>query len=205
VGAAVAVGAGVVASLRATSSVTGDAGESLARPLRRARLAPAMLVQRAAFSSMLRSVSWTLAGGVTLCVVATGREKLGARAPEPAGRPGVGDTPEAGRGVCTGALGGVLRGVAKGALARTGSAAFRVDGARPVPAMEPGVTGVARLVGNAFDASAAPLNPAAVAAVPNGLRCAAGRSDASPRNHPAGATGSAGVRGAALSGPEPAG
>jgi hypothetical protein len=42
-------------------------------PLLRARLTPAMSVQRAAFSAMLRSVSWTLAGGVTFCAVAIGR------------------------------------------------------------------------------------------------------------------------------------
>lgn len=41
--------------------------------LLRARLTPAMSVQRAAFSAMLRSVSWTLAGGVTFCSVAIGR------------------------------------------------------------------------------------------------------------------------------------
>jgi hypothetical protein len=42
-------------------------------PLLRARLTPAMSVQRAAFSAMLRSVSWTLAGGATFCAVAMGR------------------------------------------------------------------------------------------------------------------------------------
>ena len=42
-------------------------------PLLRARLTPAMSVQRAAFSAMLRSVSWTLAGGVTFSAVAIGR------------------------------------------------------------------------------------------------------------------------------------
>jgi hypothetical protein len=42
-------------------------------PLLRARLTPAMSVQRAAFSAMLRSVSWTLAGGATFCAVAIGR------------------------------------------------------------------------------------------------------------------------------------
>jgi hypothetical protein len=46
---------------------------------RRARLAPAIVVQRAAFSSMLRSVSCTLAGGVTWPLAAGGREKLGGR------------------------------------------------------------------------------------------------------------------------------
>jgi hypothetical protein len=42
-------------------------------PELRARLTPARSVQRAAFSAILRSVSWTLAGGATFCVVAIGR------------------------------------------------------------------------------------------------------------------------------------
>ena len=42
-------------------------------PLLRARLAPARSVQRAAFSAILRSVSWTLAGGEILSPVAIGR------------------------------------------------------------------------------------------------------------------------------------
>jgi hypothetical protein len=42
-------------------------------PVLRARLTPAISVQRAAFSAMLRSVSWTLAGGVTFCVGGKGR------------------------------------------------------------------------------------------------------------------------------------
>jgi hypothetical protein len=42
-------------------------------PLLRARLTPARSVQRAAFSAMLRSVSWTLAGGETVCAAAMGR------------------------------------------------------------------------------------------------------------------------------------
>jgi hypothetical protein len=45
--------------------------------LLRARLTPARSVQRAAFSAMLRSVSCTLGGGVTFCVVGIGRVKLG--------------------------------------------------------------------------------------------------------------------------------
>jgi len=39
----------------------------------RARLTPAISVQRAAFSAMLRSVSCTLAGGVTFSAAAIGR------------------------------------------------------------------------------------------------------------------------------------
>jgi hypothetical protein len=42
-------------------------------PVLRARLTPAMSVHRAAFSAMLRSVSWTLAGGATVCAPAMGR------------------------------------------------------------------------------------------------------------------------------------
>jgi hypothetical protein len=76
------------ASVRGTSTL--DCGPSndgtssgtlatfaVSAPLLRARLTPARSVQRAAFSAMLRSVSCTLAGGATFCVVGIGRVKLG--------------------------------------------------------------------------------------------------------------------------------
>jgi len=82
-----------------------------------------MVVQRAAFSSMLRSVSCTLAGGVTCSVVAAGREKLGAREPETAGCRCACAALATGRCVCVGAGAGEGReaGVAaEGVPGRTG-------------------------------------------------------------------------------------
>src|ERR1700722_18063145 len=127
----------------AASSASGVAGASLvilivSGPVRRARLAPAIVVQRAAFSSMLRSVSCTLAGGVTRSVAAAGREKLGAREPEMSGRRCASAALLTGRCVCVGVGGGALRVAADGVPGRTGWLTCCVDGARFGAAMEVG-------------------------------------------------------------------
>jgi hypothetical protein len=123
------------------SSATGAAGASVvilivSGPMRRARLAPAIVVQRAAFSSMLRSVSCTLAGGVTRSVVAAGREKLGAREPEMPGRRGASAALATGRCVCIGVGGGALRVAVDAVPGRTGWLRCCIDGERFAATME---------------------------------------------------------------------
>jgi hypothetical protein len=144
---------------------------------------------------MLRSVSCTLAGGVTCSVVAAGREKLGAlgaRAPEATGCCGVGAAPATGGGVWMGAAGVALRGTSGGALVRTGVVKGCIDGERFGLGLDPlAASGMARLASNVLGTLVvAPAPAAGAAATP--LRTGAALRTALPgsRSHPAGATGS---------------